>query len=175
VDVVTTIFLGFGGLFVAAMGKVLSEEINTCLPLITRWLLERAVLRIPVNGRQVFANRVVSKIQSWPGKIGRFCIALWLVWESRDALYIEMHDAPKDTTFINMLRRSAKIDAYAFSFFAVAFIIPLFFIYWEPYVSPKQLPGRLIATLIVVFAEFISVTKAVASLVRFKLSSDLLK
>jgi hypothetical protein len=86
VDILTAALLGLGGLFTASMGKLLSNEIDTCLPLITKWLLERAVLRLPPDEREAFAKRVVRRIRSWPGRLGRFCMAVWLLWESRALL-----------------------------------------------------------------------------------------
>jgi uncharacterized membrane protein (DUF485 family) len=177
VGILTAILFGLGSLLIAALGKVLSEEVHACLPLVTRWLLEKAILALPSEAREAFAKRVVGKIQGWPGKFGRFIISLWLVWESRDVLSKHIHTNLKDPNIdFQYIRRSAR-QAIIFSLvFFVIFPTPLILIHWEPYTATAHLMTRLLADLGValgmIMASMMLITASVCTNLRQTLRTD---
>jgi hypothetical protein len=172
---ITTFLFALGGLMVAALGKVLSEEVHTCLPLVTKWLLEKAVLTLPVEAREAFAKRVVRKLNSWPGKFGRFIISLWLVWESRDAFSAHIHaNLNSPDIDLQYVRRTAKRDIVILFILLATLPIPLIMIHWHPYVSTTNLMSRLFFDLMVAFIAALILFLFAPACVRYKLASDLI-
>jgi hypothetical protein len=99
------VLLGFGTIVIAVLGKVLADEISEALPTLSKWLLLRAVRRVPQERREAFVASIVERLDVWPGKLGKFLIALKLVWENREQVKV-IRPRKKDSLFGRIVRVS---------------------------------------------------------------------
>jgi hypothetical protein len=75
---------GYAAIIIAFIGKLIADDAaKAALPIFTRWLLRRAVLKLKPEHRMEFANGVTATLRKWPGILGKLLIALWFIWRSR--------------------------------------------------------------------------------------------
>ena len=82
-EVSTAIMLGIGSFILAILTKIAADEALAILPLISKWLLTKAVFDLPEGERVEFAHQVAASLKKWPGKAGRLFISLWYLIEAK--------------------------------------------------------------------------------------------
>jgi hypothetical protein len=168
------ILLGMGGLLVAVFGKLLSEEVSATLPLAIRWLLERAVLRVPPEARESYGLRVASKLKRWPGKVGKLLIALLMVWESRDAFSATIHADIRMRVWVQADLRRMRRHLIVLSGFFLFALAPLVLMNWDPVKHDwmayfTRTVGNILALVLLALIGFVLLN----AIVRYWLISDL--
>ena len=68
---IISVFGMFGVIIIAVAGRLLSDDIKEWLPWITRYLIERAVSRLPESEREKRREEWESDVNEWPGNLAK--------------------------------------------------------------------------------------------------------
>jgi len=68
---IISVFGMFGVIIIAVAGRLLLDDIKEWLPWITRYLIERAVSRLPESEREKRREEWESDVNEWPGNLAK--------------------------------------------------------------------------------------------------------
>src|ERR1700731_127635 len=90
---IISVFGILGAIIIAVAGRLLSDDIKEWLPWITRYLIERAVSRLPENEREKRREEWESDVNEWPGNLAKLYRAWGYLFAAKAIHSIAVSDA----------------------------------------------------------------------------------